>query len=493
MSKGPAEYDQKATKSGIVYITINILMRAGNLLLVPIYTIFLTSEGFGYFALFVALATLWTPFLSLAGDAVITRYYFVGEEKIGGRKLYLSTIGAILLINSIIVGALLYYYDESVLSLLERLGVQVQYRHLALATALALVWIKAYQRVLKASQDLKITPTLNLLRFVMQVGLTLPLLVFTDLHEMSMIYGFLVAAVTVGIISVISYLRAYPPRLNAGGTIDLIKFTVPLIPNRFAAFAVQPVQTFMIAGIGSTGMLGIFYVASMFGSAFTLLSQNLSEAMQPWLFQKYSLENWRENIQIPRAVYVTVLLVLSCTVLAAGFGIPIIPLILGTEFESVAGYFTVFLVFSFSNFVKNFAVSVLMYFPGGAKFIAIGTYANIGLMLLLTWLTLETFGLWGAVWSLAIARYVSSEITIYFACKYSGDSIPFSQMRVMTIGLATFVAAAYQTSHISVWLSPALSVFVLFLLFTTNRDAFFSGYGLIKDNSASFFKKRTKS
>jgi hypothetical protein len=206
---------------------------------------------------------------------------------------------------------------------------------------------------------------------------------------------------------------------------------LPLVPNRFSAYAVIPIQNFIVAALGNTGLLGIYSVAGVFGSAFTLILQNISDAMQPWLFKNFS--NKDSDRTINEAIYNSTLCIFIFLMIGAGVVLLIVPHIVGTEFKEVAAYIPVLMLFSFANFYKNIALSILMYFPGGTKKVSIATYAHLIMILLFTWLTIGPFELWGVVWSLALSRYISSEISVYFAENMLGDSrlVDWKKIRIL--------------------------------------------------------------
>jgi O-antigen/teichoic acid export membrane protein len=424
------KYDRKATRSGVVYITTNLLVASSNLFLIPIYTSILSKNEYGLYSLFVSLTSLFIPIISLAGDAAITRYYFSYKSK-NAENPYLSTISFFLLANNLIVGILVFFFADYVIGYLEIKIISSYHILLAFVAAFGLVWSKSHLRILKAIQDTRKTPVFNILRIIFQASISLSLLFLWGLQELSLISGYAAAACLFGMIGLYSYVRRYPPHFQKREFTELCNFVLPLVPNRFSAYAVIPIQNFIVAALGNTGLLGIYSVAGVFGSAFTLILQNISDAMQPWLFKNFS--NKDSDRTINEAIYNSTLCIFIFLMIGAGVVLLIVPHIVGTEFKEVAAYIPVLMLFSFANFYKNIALSILMYFPGGTKKVSIATYAHLIMILLFTWLTIGPFELWGVVWSLALSRYISSEISVYFAENMLGDSrlVDWKKIRIL--------------------------------------------------------------
>lgn len=483
--------DSIAIKSGFTFIFSSISVSIIGLIVVPIYLFYLSPEQYGIYTLFISSISIVTALMSLAGDAIIARLFFYSEKGIS-RGDMLGSLGSVILFNSFIVFVLLLVFQETVIDLLERSGLSelTKLNKSLFLVSFFIIWIKSYERVLKASQDIHLNPILKLGRVIIQVVASLIMLILLSYREFSLIYGFVLSSVIIGSISLIFYLSEYKLAIKKKPVTIIYKYTMPLIPNRIAAFGVHPLLNFMVASLLGIKSVGIFGVAYLVMNVVVMVFQKVLEALTPWLYQNFFIEK-PELLRVKSAVRATSLvnslITLGCLILAPAFLGYFFP----QYFSEAEDYLRVIMIFPYVNYVKSLALVFLLKTPQGGKYISYGTYVFLLLIFSLGYFLIPHYGLLGACWTLVISRYLSSEITIYFAnrdqsMKIVGD---FKFARKLTLILILLVILPNIFTIISIVYGDLIFYALSFLVFMSISVYFRSNLKMaFSQISSSIFK-----
>lgn len=82
----------KLVKSSFIYFVASIFVNGGNILLLPLYTQYLTPKDYGIISSVLILSTLTTSFFSLGLNAAINRYFFDIKNILEFRSFLFTTV-----------------------------------------------------------------------------------------------------------------------------------------------------------------------------------------------------------------------------------------------------------------------------------------------------------------------------------------------------------------------------------------------------------------
>ena len=223
--------------------------------------LYLTPSEYGVFSLFISTATFLVSILSLAGDAVLTRLYFYSERPSLTRATIMGALIGFTVLNCLVISGLLLLIFNYLIDLLPQLSDILEFKLLILGCANSIVFIKLYERLLKSMQDVLITPVLKITRVVIQISLSLLLLIYLELSFKSLILGFSIASIIIGLISLSNFIKVFKPSINFESYKIIYRFTLPLIPNRVAAYAINPLMNYLIFSFLNLALVGIYNIA----------------------------------------------------------------------------------------------------------------------------------------------------------------------------------------------------------------------------------------
>lgn len=467
----------KALKSGYSFVGSSLFVSALGVIAVPIYLIYLSPAQYGVFSLFLSTATLLVPFLSLSGDAILARLYFFDKAGPLDRSTLMGSLIASTFINCILVSIVAFYAFDYIASFFFNESANIlDYKFLIFFSANAIVFIKLYERLLKSSQNVLINPILKITRSLIQISLSLLFLTYLDLNAESLIFGFSIAALFIGTISIYGFYKKYKPNINSAAFKLIYLYTLPLIPNRVAAFIVSPAMNYMIFSFLSLTQVGIYNIAYLVVNVLLMVFQKVHEAFQPWLYQKL-FNSDPEYKKIKDSIKQLFIAFTLLTITAMVIGPIALEILFPKYFYDQTTFIRILLLFPLINASKSLAVSLLMKKASGGYFISIGTYVFIGLLLLIGFLTIPNYGLIGAASTLVLSRYFSSELTIYFILRdknmhaisyFDKNRLFIISLYLLCISDIFFQSLFGITSDF--FITSSLACFLIMFIYTHRRD-----------------------
>lgn len=403
----------KAIKSGYSFVSSSILVSLIGALVVPIYMIYLTPAEYGIVSLFISTVTLLVPILSLSGDAILARLYFFNNKSDINRARIMGALIGSTILNCLLMSGLLLLIFNHLIDFFYQASDILEYKFLILGCANSIVFIKLYERLLKSMQDVLLNPALKISRTLVQITISLILLIYLDLNFKSLVFGFSIASILIGLISILGFIKNFKPNVDLEPLKIIYRFTLPLIPNRLSAYAINPSMNFLIFSFLNLTLVGIYNVAYLVMNIMLMIFQKINEAFQPWIYQ--SLFQMKPNyIEIKYSIRLLFVSLVLITIIGLILGPFLLENLFPKYFENQTSFIRVLLIFPFVNASKSLAVSLLMKKDSGGYYISFGTYLFIILLFTFGFYLIPNYGLFGAAFTLVISRYLSSELTIFF-------------------------------------------------------------------------------
>jgi len=413
---GSNKVTNKALKSGYSFVGSSLFVSALGVIAVPIYLIYLSPAQYGVFSLFLSTATLLVPLLSLSGDAILARLYFFDQAGPLDRSTLMGSLIASTIINCILVSIVTLLMFDYVARFFSEATNILQYKLLILTSANSIVFIKLYERLLKSAQNILINPILKISRSVIQISISIVCLIYLDLASKSLILGFAAASLLIGIISIYGFSKKYKPQFNFEAFKLIYMYTLPLVPNRMAAFVVNPAMNYMIFSFLNLTQVGIYNIAYLVVNILLMVFQKIHEAFQPWLYQALFIPS-PDHKRIKNSIKLLFISYISLTILAMLIGPGVLEALFPSYFAGQSSFIRILMLFPLVNASKSLAVSLLMKKESGGYYISFGTYFFIILLIITGFFLIPKYNLTGAAITLVLSRYISSELTIYFALR----------------------------------------------------------------------------
>lgn len=273
---------KKLIGNSLVFAIGNFGSKIISVILVPIYTYYLTTEEYGVVDIVVTTTTMLLPILSLSIYQAALRFAMDSQEEkadVLSNCLIVTIIGSILAFTfypalkyfNVLEGILEYMYIILIVQSFEALFAQF-------TRALGKVKIFAVNGIIKTF----ITGTSNILLIVyFKYGISGYLLSMIIANSTAIIYLFL----TTKIYKYIKFTSINKPLIKR-----MLSYSLPLIPNSFMWWLVNASNRYFIGFFAGVSVNGLFAVASKIPTLLTIFTSIFSQAWQLSAIDEYNSE-----------------------------------------------------------------------------------------------------------------------------------------------------------------------------------------------------------
>ena len=210
---------------------------------------------------------------------------------------------------------------------------------------------------------------------------------------------------------------------------EMAKFGLPLIPTQFGAFIVHLSDRFFIKGYCSIADAGLYSLGYKFGAIpSNFISAPFNQVWQPRRFEIYKEPNAEETFGRIFTYFVGL-------IFFAGLGVSVLTkdvLILMADEKYWSAYKIVpIIVLATTIFTFHYHLNMGILIAKKTKYLAYINFSNGGLILILNFLLIPRYGVYGAAYATLIAFIYKIALTYYFSSKYY--KISFESLRIAKI------------------------------------------------------------
>ncbi len=345
-------------KSFSVYTISGILSAGIPFLILPILTHHISTEDYGLLANYKVIFSLVMPLMGLSVAGALSRMYYE-RDKIDF-PVYLSNGLILLLINSLVIGAILFGFRATIFEL-----TQISSKWLLAALIISLgynisLMILTIWRLQNRSFSFGV---LNVFRSLLNFGFSL-FFVITLLHSWKgRIEGELIAVLFFAVLSVWFLYKGkwLKFKLSKKYIKDILQFGLPLIPHSLGAVIIAFSDRILITKYVGLSSTGLYAVGSQVAAILLILFSSFILAWIPWLYEKLKKNNSEDKKKIVKITYSYFAILFLLAVLLQLFAPVLFRIFIGEEFQT-AQTFISWLVFGLAfNGMYRIVVPYLFY------------------------------------------------------------------------------------------------------------------------------------
>lgn len=423
-------------RNSAIYSIMKMLQMGTGLVLLPIYTSYLSPGDLGITG--IAESTLWLLQIlySLGLNDAVSRFYYKyhQEKKDFGRLL--GTVYGLILIASVVFSVTFWLCREP---LARYVFTDIPLWPYIVVTVFAVMfspyymifesYLKVQHRAFEASCN-------DFVFFLSRAGLTILLIVVFDWRAMGVIAAI---AATFMLFTFYAWIRiAFEQKLRFARELvkPLLKFSMPLVPNNLSIWLTTALSLFMLNSMVSSDEAGLFNIANIIHNAtMSLLLISVLLAYNPWFFQQMEQHGDRKKVA-ELSQLIVMMLTLSGFMIA--LWAPDIFRVLARKEFFYAWKITPILVFS-GVFYSQFQIVTGVFMLKNTNYLVVLTGAGAVVAIVANWLLIPYFGVFGAAFSAVIARVLVGLGGALWAKKISG--IDYRVWSLFGLGIVFWVAA----------------------------------------------------
>lgn len=453
------------TKAAVAYTFANLMQKAINVLVVPLYTRLLTTAEYGTYSVFISWMELF--------EIVVTFRLFYGAYVVGlvkfedDRECYTSSLETLSAIITTVF-LLVYIVFQNPINKLTDLTTTLTLLMFLMMYAIPVVgfW-KAWERV-----DNK---------YISVVALTFALSFFTPLFGVlgirfmankanAIIYARVGIEIAIALFVLIKFKNRFFKKIKFKYWKYALQMNVPLLPFYLSTIVLNHSDRIIIqkmVGYSEAGMYSVAYSAAMI---MTLFNTSFNSSLQPWLFKQLKK---KEYSNIHKTLNFVLLLIAGANILLIAVAPEIVTLLAPKQYHEAIYIIpplaaSVFVMAAYQNFVN------VEFYYNESKITAIASIGAAILNIVLNIIFIPMVGYLVAGYT-TLVSYVLFWLTHYWFVKKvcSRNQCPFSIFDIKTMGIITvcfIIFSVVMTLTYQTWLLRYAIIIVMLVIGAFNKD-----------------------
>ncbi len=320
-----------------VYGLGHVLTRLASVLLLPVYTRFLTPADYGVLAILDLSVALLSIVLASGTVRAVVRHHFESDDEAARDGLWWTGLVLLVATGVVLLAPALLFRESIAAWTLGGDSARGGYLFLLALATLALGTLEQlFQAHLRVYKQSTLFVVVSLGRLVLNVALNLWFLIALGLGVEAMLLGnLLTAVVATGALFAVFLKRRGGVRLRLDLSRELFSYGTPLVVASLLATAMHQLDRYLLRTMLDLGDVGVYAVAYAIGQGInTLVLQPFS---QIWYVVIYELDGKAELEAAVSSVFRYFFSGLALLMLGASlFAVPILEILVASEFRSAA-------------------------------------------------------------------------------------------------------------------------------------------------------------
>lgn len=274
-------FKSKFIKNSILYTFGSMMIPMTGLIMLPIFTNYLTPAEYGIMTTVQTLVAMLQLFLLLALNGAITRFFYDFLDQPEKQKEYLGSIFIFVLIFSTSVATILIFFSNSVGSLLfKNIPINPFYFYL-----IGLSWLTALSALpmalFRAQEKAGLFVLINVVKALFVMGITAYLIVGRGLGAESVLISQVLITFVVVLLTFGMQLKFLKFSLNLIFVKQSLIFSLPLLPHVASAWIIKSSDLFILEKFVDISHLGIYALAAQISAVLALFYTSINSALIP--------------------------------------------------------------------------------------------------------------------------------------------------------------------------------------------------------------------
>jgi len=488
--------NKKLLENSALYTGATLLLRCFSFLLLPLYTRYLTPSDYGINNIVTGFTGVATILIIVSMHSATPKFYVEYREDHEKIRRYFGTIMMFPIISGILL-SVSYFAVHNILDNI--LFENIPYFPIIFISMISLVFAGTqtmYVSILQAMQDGRRAVLRSIVVFFIGLIFNILFVVFLKMGALGVILSTLIYNSLLFIYSIFDLKKRGLFKFCIDFKIlkENVVYSVFLIPHILSSTIAAWISKLFINSNFQLGTVGIFGVASQFGSVADLIQSAVNTAVMPWVFSLIKEDKKENNKTIQ--VYSRSLCWIYCAIfmLLALFNQEVILLFLDKSYAESWTVVPLIVATYFIKIVYSFYINLLLYSKKASKTVFIATLSGSAINLILSYFLIPRWGLYGSVVADIIAMIIRVGIIVFLSRGYNvvgyklRDFCPTIIMAMVLTGVGlifSYTKYMYQVNIFNILYKLAICAVFFAVLFFRNKSAIM---GVVKD----IFKNRAQ-
>jgi O-antigen/teichoic acid export membrane protein len=400
----------------LIYGAGIVLSRAASLIMLPVYTRYLSPADYGVLQLLEM--TMDVVAIVLAGGiaAGVLRFYFKFQTEAERRSVFSTSL--LMAVGGKLAGALVIFWQAPWLAqvLLDNPG-QAELIRIAAVTFVLGDFTSFPLLLMQAKRLPALHSIASVSRLVLQLTLNIWLVVGLGAGVRGILISSLITSSLSGVLLGGWMLRQTGLRVMGEVARDLLRYGIPYKVTGAGTFIVTFGDRFFLKAYQGLASVGLYGLAYQFG--FVLVQLSASPFLKAWNPQRFQLAAEPRAVRDPQYNQGFVVLNVMLITLAVAISLfvrPLLTVMSDPEFRSAADMVPIILlaqILAAWTWVVDFGIQV----SERTKYVTYATWAGVGVILALYTLLIPRFGGFGAAWATVASFGVRAALSYHWSQK----------------------------------------------------------------------------
>lgn len=437
-------------RHSIIYGIGNVFNRVAALLLLPVYTRFLTPHDYGIKELVGLSTDVVSILLATAISGAIYRFYFEYDDLRDRNEVISSSI---ITIGSFgFVAVLLLFLSTKTMA--KYILNSSSLYHFFMISFVSL-WFQSLNQIgynyLRAKQQSLKFIILSFGKLSFAISINIYLVCFVKLGVLGILISNLITSIVLFFVLIVPLMFEIGFHFSSEKIKEMLKFGIPLIPSQFGAFIVHLSDRFFIKGYCSIADAGLYSLGYRFGGlSSSFISEPFNQTFQPRRFELYKKE---DSEKIFGKIFTYFLFLMFF----AGLYISVLTkevLMIMADKQFWPAYQVVpIIVLAITIFSFHYHLNMGILIEKKTKYLAYINFSNGIFILFLNFLLIPRYGIYGAAYATLIAFIYKVTLTYFFSSRYYKVYFEFIRIVKILIASTLIFVSGYFVQYDSVYLS----------------------------------------
>lgn len=436
-----------------IYSVSTVLTRAAGIILIPIYTRFLTTSDYGIISNVTSLINVFIILLPLGLNPALSRFFFDFEDKSEQQKSLFGTLFISLFISGLLINLFISFFGEDFFQIILP-GLDFEpFILLAIWTAFTGTVFQFKINLLRVRKQSIQYGLFTFGRFLITIILTVVAIVHLGYGAIGKVASEFISWSIFFVIAIYSLWRDIRLEINWQMLKKALQYGLPTLPHSLSGVIISLVDKIFLTNLRGLGTVGVYTIGFQFGSVLHLILYSINLSWVPF-FMNLAKEKGDEAKGIfARLTTYYVIVVYFLGLMISFFSKEIVQLFTTRSYYDSA-YIVPIFVFSFVLTGFYYIISAkILYVKRAVKYLPLATLSSAALNVVLAYLLIDAYGMQGAAW----ARLISSILTFIIAFWISQIFYPikYEYRRILVL---TIIAACLTVVYLLVQFTGILSV-----------------------------------
>ena len=416
-------------KNSFIFSIGTLLPKVSMFFLLPLYTKYLGAQEFGILESISVFSTIISIIFSLGIYNSIYRLYYDYPDE-NQKKTLFGTISLLVLFLSIIFSLFLFALQDYSSFLLKSVPFNPYFKYAIVSTLLGNLAELPKAYLLIKEKALSYT-TIGIVQFILNNVFALYFLFYTNMGALGMIKSQLFASLLLAPLFIYFSKKYFIYKYEKKMAMNAIVYTLPTLPTLLAAWILNLSDRIFINHYIDTKSLGIYSLGYKISSIIGFLFTAIDMTYLPKYFKLANADSQddRSKIQYINRLYILILIFFVFAL--SFFSKEIVFLFFSIEFSES---YKIILIVSYVFFLTQ-ASTLINKNLAQSKKIKQGMYIDISAALvniLLNFLLIPIFGIYGAAWA-TLLSFTMSIIIYYIYSKKNTFFVKFNLKEIFTL------------------------------------------------------------